>query len=88
MAEKKCNYHEHAQYHQEALHMADDFARKVECPETSVVALIDKRRAENIQRNRSILKCIAEAVLFFGKQYIALRGDNERLDAPGTQATS
>ena len=80
---KKSSDHEHVQYHQESLHIADDFTQRVECPETSVVALIDKHRAENIQRNRGILKCIAEALLFCGKQCIALRGDIERTDTPG-----
>lgn len=80
---KKCKDHERAQYHQEALCLADDFAQKVKNPETSVVALIDKRRAANIEQNRSILKCIAEAVLFCGKQCIALRGDSESINTPG-----
>ena len=39
--------------------------------------LLDKKRVENIGRNREIVKCIAEAILFCAKQCIALRGDIE-----------
>ena len=45
--------------------------------------LVDKTRAENIAENRHVLKCVAEAVLYCGRQYIALRGDNEKHDSPG-----
>ena len=37
----------------------------------------DTKRAENIVTNRHIVKCIAECVLFCGRQCIPLQGDNE-----------
>ena len=40
-------------------------------------------RAANIANNRAILKSVACAILFCGKQCIALRGDADRLDTPG-----
>ena len=63
--------------------LADSFIQTVEKPETSVSSLVDKRRAQNIQQNKTILKCIAECILFCGKQCIALRGDHENLNKPG-----
>ena len=44
---------------------------------------IDQRRAANIKHNRAILKSIVRAVLFCGRQCIALRGDAEGGDGPG-----
>ena len=41
---------------------------------------MDKRKAINIERNRAVLKSIARAVLYCGRQGIALRGDAESVD--------
>ena len=72
---EKCKTHETSQYHQEALCLADSFLRSVESPETTTVAMLEKRKMENIERNRAILKSITEAIVFCGRQCIALRGD-------------
>ena len=80
---QKCKDHELTQYHQKALQLSHDFIRSVESPETSVVALIDTRRAANIERNRHILKCVADVILHCGKQCVALRGSVEGIDVPG-----
>lgn len=80
---QKCHDHQTTKYHQEALQVADEFSIRIEHPEVGVVALINNRLAENIERNRRILKCIADAVLYCGRQCIALRGHREALDVPG-----
>ena len=80
---EKCKEHQTTLYHQEALHLADQFRQSVEHPEAGVAALISNRIAENIENNRNILKCVADAVLFCGRQCIALRGYSEKLNTPG-----
>ena len=79
----KCKDHEQAKYHQEALQFAEEFVRTVEQPETTVACMVDHRRAQNVERNRSILKCVADAIIYCGKQCIALRGNAEKLNTPG-----
>ena len=48
-----------------------------------ISAVVDTRIANNIKRNREILKAIASAVLYCGKQGVALRGDTEKLNKSG-----
>ena len=55
---EKCKVHATNQYHQEALHLTNSFLQSVETPATSTVSLIDRRKSENIARNRHVLKCI------------------------------
>ena len=45
--------------------------------------LLDTKKAENIERNTTIQKCVLEAVIYCGRQCIALRGDNEKLNESG-----
>ena len=72
--------HQQSLYHQEAMQLADNFSMSIEKPElTTVTVLIDKTKVANIERNRTILKAVAEAILLCGRQCIALRGDNESL---------
>ena len=80
---EKFNEHEKKKYHQQSLEFADQLIRSVEHPETSLPAIINARRATNIAQNRCVLKSIARAILFCGKQCIALRGDAEQMDTPG-----
>lgn len=68
-------------YHQNALEQADHLTRSVEHPHTTIIAQADARKAANIKRNRAVLKSIASAVLFCGRQCIALRGVSEDLDS-------
>ena len=63
--------------------MADDLKFAIEHPHTTIISRIDHHRAANIERNRLLLKSIASAVLFCGRQCIALRGDKEDHDSPG-----
>ena len=58
----------------------ESFLNSVENPEQNVNNRIDDEKRKNIIRNRHIVKCISEAILFCGRQCIALRGDNEVLN--------
>ena len=63
------------------MEQADQFERSIENPSTTISALVDKCKAVNIEQNRAVLKSIARAVLFYGSQGIALRGDVESVDS-------
>ena len=80
---EKCKDHQTARYHQELLQLADEFRARIEKPEEGVDALIDNRIAQNVVRNRKILKSLADAVLYCGRQCIALRRHREKIDGPG-----
>ena len=60
-------------------HDTESFLNSVEKPEQNVNNRIDDEKRKNIIRNRHIVKCVSEAILFCGRQCIALRGDNEVL---------
>jgi len=80
---EKANEHESSLYHQKSMELADNFKCTVEHPEMTITSQIDARKAANIERNRSILKSLARAVLYCGRQCIALRGDAENTETPG-----
>ena len=80
---EKFSEHEKTKYHQASLELSDVLIRSVEHPEMSLPAMINTKRALNITQNRAVLKSIARAVQFCGKQCIGLRGDDEHLDMPG-----
>ena len=79
------NAKEHVQskYHQKCVELTDNLKFTIEHPDTAIVSRIDAHKAANIKHNRSLLKSIASAVLFCGRQCNALRGDIEDYDAPG-----
>ena len=77
---EKCKEHELTHYHQESLQQAEIFTQAVEHPTSTVSTLLDTKKAANVERNRTILKCVLEAVIYCGRQCIALRGDNEKLN--------
>ena len=66
--------------HQKCIELEDSFKHNVEHPDASITYHVDTRKAA---RNRRILKSLASAVLFCGKQCIALRGDIEKPEALG-----
>ena len=78
-----CKEHRKLQYHQASLELADELRRSIEQPERALTALIHGEKAQNIDRNRQLLKSLVKAVIFCGRQCIALRGSVENLDAPG-----
>ncbi len=80
---EKCREHERCQYHQVALSQADQLIQSIEHPECGISALVSSKRLANIEKNRAVLKSVASAILFCGRQCIALRGDAEKLETPG-----
>ena len=80
---EKTNEHAKSHYHQKSMELADNLKSTIEHPQITIVSRIDSRKAANIEHNRSLLKSIARAILYCGKQCIALRGDREDIDLPG-----
>ena len=80
---EKAKEHVQSKYHQKCMQLADDLKFTIEHPHTTIISKIDHHRAANIERNRLLLKSIASAVLFCGRQCIALRGDKEDYNSPG-----
>lgn len=81
---EKVKEHERCMYHQNTLEQADHLTRSVEHLHTTIIAQVDARKAANVKRNRAVLKSIASAVLFRGRQCIqgrALRGVSKDLDS-------
>ena len=56
------------------------FIDSMENPADSVKGKIDKRFEEMVKKNRHIVGCVADAVLYCAKQCIALRGDHESIE--------
>ena len=50
---------------------------RVEKPERTIPVLLDQEKGKQIANNRHILTCIIAAILYCGRQCIALRGDCE-----------
>ena len=72
---------EHAEksYHRDAMIAAQTFRESIENPSTTLTCVFDKEKEKRIEENRQILKAIARAVLYCGRQCIALRGHREKL---------
>ena len=56
------------------------FKRLVEHPQQNIDSCLSTELMRTIHNDREIVKCCAEAVLYCGRQCIALRGDVEKLD--------
>lgn len=80
---EKTKEHVQSKYHQKYMELTDNLKFTTEHPHTTIVSTLDARKAANIECNRSLLKSIASAVLFCGRQCIALRGDREDYDLSG-----
>ena len=72
----------HSTRRQKVMEQAYNLKQAVEHPHTTISAQIDSSKATNIEWKHDVLKTIAQAVLFCGRQCIALRGDVENLDTP------
>ena len=72
---------EHAEksYHRDAMIAAQTFRESIENPSTTLTCVFDKEKEKRIEENRQILKAITRAVLYCGRQCIALRGHREKL---------
>ena len=71
--------HSSSKYHLDATEDAMLFKRSIEQPEVNVDVQLNKEKRCKIEENRHIVKCAAEAVLYCGRQCIALRGHSEKL---------
>ena len=73
---------EHAEksYHRDSMIAAQTFRESTENPSTTLSCVFDKEREKRIEENRQILKHIARAVLYCGRQCIPLRGHREKLN--------
>uniref|UniRef100_A0A671VMP9 DUF4371 domain-containing protein n=1 Tax=Sparus aurata TaxID=8175 RepID=A0A671VMP9_SPAAU len=59
------------------------FLQSIENPKTQISVRMDSAKEANINENRHILKCVAETVLYCGRQCIALRGSAEKQHSTG-----
>lgn len=71
------NHHQATNYHIKSVEAAQEFATSIEKPITTLPYMVDDAMETRVQTNRTIIKSIAEAVLFCGRQCIGLRGDGE-----------
>ena len=71
--------HTEKTYHRDAMIAAQAFKESVESLSSTVACLFDKERDKRI-KNSQIVKFIARAVLFCGRQCIPLHGHREKLD--------
>jgi len=56
---------------------AADLKESVDNPHYTIPVLVDAKKQENIANNQHIVRCIAESVLFCGRQCVGLRSDGE-----------
>ena len=75
--DEKAKDHQKTKYHCESMIAAEHLEHSVLKPEQNIHIRLDKQRQQNIERNRHIIKSVAEVILFCGRQCIALRGDQE-----------
>ena len=69
---EKAKEHVQSKYHQKCMELADNLKFTIEHPDTSIISRIDAHKAAKIKHNHSLLKSVASAVLFCGRQCIAL----------------
>ena len=72
-----CHGHEQLKYHLDAQVAFYAFKSNMIQPEKSVASQLDGQRAEQLRKNRELIKCVAKNVHFCGKQGIALRGHRD-----------
>ena len=75
--QEKAKRHEQMKYHHDSMIATESFLNSVENPEQNVNYRIDDEKRKNIIRNRHIVKCVSEVILFSGRQCIPLRGDTK-----------
>lgn len=74
---KKFAEHNSTKYHQFAILQAELLKSTYHSPETAIDNRLKGIHADEIAKNRSIIKSIADAILFCGRQGIALRGHRD-----------
>ena len=75
--------HNGQESHNKAVQNADALKNFIEKPESRISFMIDSEKQQNIERNRHILEGITRAILYCGRQCIALRGTEETSDGSG-----
>ena len=76
---EKVSSHQFTKYHQNAMIKADEFLKSFESLDQRVENQLSDCKLQIIERNRHIIKYVAEAILSYGRQCIALRRDNKDL---------
>ncbi|XP_041346704.1 52 kDa repressor of the inhibitor of the protein kinase-like [Gigantopelta aegis] len=69
--------HMRLDYHKDALIAAEIAKQNSSKPSQQVDCILDRKRKQLFEDNLHILKCIVDAVVFCGKQNIALRGHRD-----------
>ena len=69
--------HAKKSYHMDSVQKMEGFIAATEKPERTIPVLLDQEKGKQIANNRHILTCIIAAILYCGRQCIALRGDCE-----------
>ena len=54
-------------YHYDAMIATESFLNSVKNPEQNVNNRLDDKKRKNIIRNRHIVKCVSEAILYCGR---------------------
>ena len=75
--------HANNAYHSRAMSASKLFVDCINKPELTLPDRFDTTRRQRRVENRHILKMIIKAILFCGKQCIALRGDHEQMSGMG-----
>ena len=75
--------HAEKQYHRDAMLAAKAFCETMENSTATIQCHVSTEREKRVKENRKLLQLIVKAVLYCGRQCIALQGDKERLDQPG-----
>lgn len=75
--------HANNAYHSRAMSASKLFVDCINKPELTLPDRFDTTRRQRRVENRHILKMIIKAILFCGKQCIALRGDHEEMSGMG-----
>ncbi|XP_041374266.1 zinc finger MYM-type protein 1-like [Gigantopelta aegis] len=84
---EKAKVHERTGYHVNAMLASAALRDSVVNPQHKIDIRFDDEKKKNIERNRYILRTVAEAIVFCGRQCIAIRGNNERVLENDTAAT-
>ena len=69
--------HAKKSYHMDSVQKMEGFIAATEKPERTIPVLLDQEKGKQIANNRHILTCIIAAIVYCGRQCIALRGDCE-----------
>lgn len=78
--DEKAREHQNTKYHLDSMVKAESFVQSVLTPEQNINNRYHEEKLQNIRRNRHIIVCVADAILYCGRQCIGLRGHREQPD--------